>query len=286
MRSPLVETRWLADRLRSSHLVVVDCTAVHRVLPEGGVELKNGLTGYQEGHIPGAVFADLLADFTDPMASKPFGTPSPERVAAQLEKIGVSSGDTVVLYDRAHTAFAAWVWWQLQSIGFEDAFVLNGGWARWVAEGRPVSSGMVRLPRGTVVARPRPEVFATRDQVIAAVDEPTTCLINSLGPDQHAGRVPVAHGRSGHIPTSINVPALDLVESDAGTYHPWVRLAGWLAGTGATKADRVITYCAAGPNAASVALVLTAMGIPDVAVYEGGLVEWGRDPDMPLDVAA
>ena len=281
--SPLVSTEWLADRLGQPGLRVVDCTVVHRPLPEGGVTLESGVDGYREGHIPGAVFADLLARFSDPAQPKPFAVPSVEHLTDAIEEIGISSTDTVVLYDRAHTAFATRFWSLLQSLGF-DALVLDGGWRKWTAEGRPVSTEAPAVARGHVVAKPRPELFVSRDQVLAATDDRSTCLLNALSNDQHEGRIPVAHGRRGHIPSRVTVPAAELLDPRTGAFLPASSLTSRLAEAGALAATTVIAYCAAGVDATSPAFVLKMLGADNVAV--SGLAEWSRDPAMPLDATA
>lgn len=280
--SELVETAWLAEHLGRPGIVVVDCTVNFQPLPEGGVDLGSGRDGYHQGHIPGAVFADLLTELADLTAPKPFAIPPTEQLAGGIEKLGISNGDTVILYDRAHTAFATRLWWLLRSVGHENVAVLNGGWKKWAAEGRPVATDAPEASRGTFVPRPRPELFVTRDQVQSAIDAPTVCLLNALSPEQHSGRIPVAHGRIGHIPSSVNVPAAALVDPETGCFLPAQRLASQFEAVGATAAGQVIAYCAAGVDATIDAFALKMLGVRDVALYDDGLVEWSGDPALPL----
>ncbi|MCM2389876.1 DHA2 family efflux MFS transporter permease subunit [Streptomyces albipurpureus] len=280
--SALVETGWLAERLGEPGIVVVDCTVDFRPLPEGGVELGSGREGYGQGHIPGAVFADLLIELSDLTAPKPFGLLPTDRLVAAIEKLGISNDDTVVLYDRAHTAFATRLWWLLQSVGHTNATVLNGGWRKWTDEGRPVATDAPTAIRGTFVPQPRPELFVTREQVQRAIEDPDVCLINALSPDQHAGRIPVAHGRTGHIPSSVNVPAASLIDPATGSFLPHQQLASQLDAVGAKDSGKVIAYCAAGVDATLDAFALKMLGVPDVAIYDDGLVEWSGDPSLPL----
>src|SRR5215213_772788 len=97
--------------------------------------------------------------------------------------------------------WATRVWWMLRAFGFEHAAVLNGGWAKWSAEGRPVSIVAATYPPAAFVASFRPELIATKEEVVAAMGDASTCIVNALDPDEYAGRGPVRYGRSGHIPT-------------------------------------------------------------------------------------
>ncbi|MFE9020839.1 DHA2 family efflux MFS transporter permease subunit [Streptomyces sp. NPDC007808] len=280
--SVLVGTEWLAENLGRPGIVVVDCTVNLRPLPEGGVDLGPGRDGYLEGHIPGAVFADLLVELADPTAPKPFALPPADVLAAAVERLGISDGDTVILYDRAHTAFATRLWWMLRWLGHDNAAVLDGGWRKWIAEGRPVSQEVPRVSRGSFTPRPRPGLFVTREQVQKAIDVPGICLVNALSPEQHAGHIPVAHGRTGHIPSSVNVPAAALLDPDTGCFLPPRQLAARFEAVGATRARQVVAYCAAGVDATIDAFALEVLGVRDVALYDDGLVEWSGDPALPL----
>ncbi|GAB3109561.1 sulfurtransferase [Streptomyces calidiresistens] len=284
--SALVETDWLEANLGRPGLVIVDCTVNVRPLPEGGVDLGPGRDGYLEGHIPGAVFADLLTELADLDRPRPFAIPESGTLAGRLEELGISSEDTVILYDRAHTAFATRLWWMLHSLGHDRAAVLNGGWRKWTAERRPVATEVPHPERGTFVPRPRPELFVGLEEVRLATEDPTVCLVNALSPEQHAGEVPVAHGRSGHIPSSVNVPAGALIDPVTGGFLRKGQLAARLDEAGVTKAGKVIAYCAAGVDATIDAFALKMLGITDVALYDNGLLEWSGDPSLRLDTTA
>ncbi|WP_369212134.1 DHA2 family efflux MFS transporter permease subunit [Streptomyces flavofungini] len=278
----LVDTGWLAEHLDRPGVVVVDCTVNIRPLPEGGVDLGPGREGYEQGHIPGAVFADLLTEIADLTAPKPFAIPSADALAAALEGLGISGTDTVILYDRAHTAFATRLWWMLRSVGHDNAAVLDGGWRKWTAEGRPVDTGTVQPRRGSFVPKPRPELFVTRDQVQRSIGAPTVRLVNALSAEQHAGSIPVAHGRTGHIPSSVNVPASALMDPETGCFLPPRQLIDRFEEVGATSAGQIIAYCAAGVDATIDAFALNLLGVREVALYDDGLVEWSGDPTLPL----
>lgn len=278
----LVSAAWLAERLGTPGVRVVDCTVHVDVRPEVGAVIGSGLTTYEGGHIPGAVFADLTTGFCDPDSAKPFALPTAQQFAADVAAVGISDGDQVVVYDQTLGAWGTRMWWLLTAFGYDDVVVLDGGFRTWVAEDRPVTRDVPAVTSGRFTARFRPEMVATRSDVLAATGDPGTCLINALSPQQHAGLVPVANGRCGHIPSSVNVPAAALTDTPTGVFLPRPELASQLERAGATAADRVITYCAAGVNATMDAFVLYLLGKRNVAVYDGSLVEWSADPALPL----
>jgi thiosulfate/3-mercaptopyruvate sulfurtransferase len=203
-----------------------------------------------------------------------------------MSRHGVGEGTRVVLYDDMLNIWAARVWWMLRAFGFDDAAVLNGGWRQWTREGRPVSTAPPRYPPARFVARPRPELIATKDEVLAGIGSEATCLVNALDPEEYAGRGPVRYGRPGHIPSSVNLSFLSVVDPETHTYLPSEQLREQCTRVGALRKDRVITYCGGAIAASSAALVLTLLGVGDVAVYDGSLTEWAADPTLPLTTGA
>ncbi|MFL5655800.1 MAG: sulfurtransferase [Ktedonobacteraceae bacterium] len=282
--SPLVETTWLAERLNEPNIRVIDSTVFFQPSPSGGVSIESGRRAWEGGHIPGSAFADLIETFSPPSPALLFTLPSAERFAAGIEGLGISEDVCVIVYDQGYTTWATRFWWLLRTFGFDHAAVLNGGWKKWTLENLPISTETSPFACGHFAPKPRPELIATKDEVLAAMNDGGTCLINTLSPGQHAGRIPVvSNGRRGHIPSSVNVPAGALVDPTTNAYLPLEHLQAKLAQVGATTANKVITYCAAGIDATSDAFILTLLGVPDVTVYNGGLVEWSADPDLPLE---
>ena len=246
--------------------------------------MEDGRVAWEQGHIPGSGFADLLQTFSDTSSPLPFMLPSAEQFTAGIEELGISEDMAVVVYDQGHTAWATRFWWLLRTFGFDNAAVLNGGWRKWRKENLPVSREIVSFARGHFVPRLRPELIATRDEVIAATHDEGTCLLNALSEDHHAGRISVSHGRYGHIPSSVLVPAVALLDPATHAYLPLEQCRAKLAHVGATTAKKVITYCAGAINATSDAFILTLLGVPNVAVYDASQVEWNADPTLALEM--
>ena len=281
----LVETGWLEEHLTDPDLRILDCTVYLRPDAGGRLRAESGRENWEQGHIPGSGFADLPGDLSDKNTHLRFMMPPAEQFAEAMSRYGVGEGTRVVLYDAAGTnAWAARVWWMLRAFGFDDAAVLNGGWLKWTQEGRPVSTDPPTYPPARFVARPHLELFADKNEVLAAMDDGATCILNALSRDQHVGTAPVRYGRAGRIPSSVNVPAGELVDPETHAYLPLDEMRRQFDETGAIRGGRVITYCGGGIAASSAAFVLTMLGVDNVAVYDGSLSEWAADPALPMEV--
>ena len=279
----LVTTDWLEQNLERPDLRVLDCTVFLQPREEGGFTIESGRGHWEQGHIPGSAFADLPGELSDTSQWLRFMMPPAEQFAEAMSGYGVGDGTEVVLYDAAMSMWAARIWWMLRAFGFDNARVLDGGWKKWKAEGRPVSTEPPSYPRGNFVAKPRPELIASKDHVLQAIEDGHTCIVNALAEDQHSGQTN-AYGRPGHIPGSVNVPAMRILDPETNEYLPLEELRKKFEGVGATSAGRVITYCGGGIAASSDAFVLTMLGHDRVAVYDASLSEWAADESLPMEV--
>ena len=283
----LVETDWLAANLDDPTLRILDATVFLRPpspdAPRSSYIRESGRAAWDEGHIPGSAFVDLIEDLSDPEASLPFMMPSGDRFAAALSRAGVGPGTRVVCYDGAMNMWAARLWWMLRAFGFEDAAVLSGGWRKWTLEGRPVSTEPPSYPPAAFVARPRPELIASSAEVQAAIGDGASCIVNALSAEMHAGTGQAPYGRAGRISGSVNVPAAAIVDPETNAFLPPHELRAHFERAGALGGGRVITYCGGGIAAASDALALTLLGVEDVALYDASLSEWAKDPSLPME---
>lgn len=279
----LVSTDWLAGALGSDGLRVFDCTCFLVPDPKTTLRAESGRPAYEEAHIPGAGFLDIMGEFSDPDGRFRFTMPAPERLAEVFGAHGIGDDVSVVLYAADNPSWATRFWWMLRVAGFDRAAVLDGGLKKWRAEGRPVESGTVTLPPAAMTPHPRPELVVGRDGVLAAMDDPKVCVVNALSAAQHRGEG-AHYGRPGRIAGSSNVPSATLLDPETNGFLPADEIEAALRTAGAMDADRVVPYCGGGIAASVTTFWLTRLGKTDVALYDASLSEWVADDSLPMEV--
>jgi thiosulfate/3-mercaptopyruvate sulfurtransferase len=276
----LVSTTWLNDNLAQPDLRVIDATYY---LPMQG---KDARADYLAQHIPGAVFFPI-DEIADTGSSLPHMLPPPEKFSLRLRKLGIGDGNRVVVYDRTGMLGAARVWWMCRIFGMKDVAILDGGFAKWLAEDRHVEDGepisrerhfTARLDNTQVRNKEQMlrNITSRREQVL---DARSAGRFNATEPEVWPGR------RAGHIPGSCNLPYNQLLAAD-GTFLPADQLRTKFQKAGIDLEKPVITTCGSGITAAVLAFGLHLIGHRDVAVYDGSWAEWGLPGDTPVEPAA
>jgi thiosulfate/3-mercaptopyruvate sulfurtransferase len=281
----LVSTGWLAENLGDPNLRIFDATVHLRPATPGPYTIESGRADYEAGHVPGAGFLDLARDLSDTESKLSFTMPPVERLAKALGAAGIGRGTHVVVYTSTTPMWATRLWWMLRASGFDDVAVLDGGFAKWKAEGRAVESGTRQYPAAELTLSARPGAWADKHAVLAAIDDGAVCTINALSPSVHSGESAMNYGRKGHIKGSRNVPYAALLRDD-GTYRSDDELRALFDAVGAFERPRAICYCGGGISATMDALALTRLGHPSVAVYDGSMSEWTRDASLPMETGA
>ena len=245
-----------------------------------------GRADYDRDHLPGAVFVDLDADLAAPPG--PAGRhPLPEPAALQvtLRAAGINSDDAVVAYDHGDGSIAARAWWLLRWAGHGDVAVLDGGYAAWVAEGRPVTADVPKPEPGDIEVRPGHMPILDADQAAALATSESGVLLDARAPERYRGDVEPIDPKAGHVPGAHNAPFIGHVDQ-SGRWRPPAELAARFAEVGVRPGTPVGAYCGSGVTAASVVLALEVSGVMDAtapaALYVGSWSNWSADPTRPV----
>lgn len=279
MKSPLVATAWLEQRLYDPDIRIVELRG--KVLPptEPPPHYFTDRAGYEAGHIPNAVFVDWQVDIVEP-GSPSNDVASPDRFAALMSELSISNDTRVVVYDNAASMFACRLRWCLRYYGHEEVFILDGGWEKWRAEERPISTEIPRLEKADFIPRTNAGLRATEADILAGLDSGAMQLIDVRSPVEYAGGASRArHG--GHIPSAISLPRKKMVADDMTLLSPDA-LRECFAEIGvALDADDTVIYCNSGVSASFGMMALEAAGARGVRLYDGSWKEWGNNPMTP-----
>lgn len=270
----LVDTQWVADRLKDPKV---------RVL-----EVSVDQAAFDQGHLPGTMALSWFRDLEDQpqrdIASK-------GKVEWLLSDAGVTPDTTIVLYGDNNNWFAAYAYWLFKLYGHRDVRVMIGGRKKWMDEGRPMTKETATYPEVDYQAQePDPRIRAFRDSVLQGLAYPGKGLVDVRSPREFIGELLAPENlpqegaqRGGHIPGAVNIPWGEAVRPD-GTFKSAEELRALYQGRGITPDKEIIAYCRIDERSAHTWFVLSELlGYPKVRNYDGSWTEWGSTVGVPIE---
>jgi len=281
MTDPVVSTAWLAERLddRQPDLRILDCRYYFD-------DVERGRREYLAAHIPGALYVDWTRDLSEPKGALQTMAPTFGFLRATMERLGVGDSTTIVGYDDEGGHYVSRLWNVMRMFGHATVRLLEGGWTKWLAEGRPTRAGAEPNPTPSSVpftqCAERPDVFVDTDTVLARRSDAASVLVDVRRRTEWTGEeLRAKHG--GHIPWARWLFWQDNLNWLGNRdFRDLEQVRSRFQEEGVTPDKNVIVYCQGGVRASHTALTLTRLGYESVQVYDGSWEEWGSRDDLPI----
>ena len=252
------------------------------------VEVDVDTSAYEQGHIAGAVGWNWQSQLQQPVRRD---LASKEEIEQLLGSCGIGKDTTIILYGDNNNWFAAWAFWQLKYYGHGDVRLMNGGRAKWEAEGRPLTTDVPSYAATAYAASEGDQsIRAYRDQVLALVNAGSISLVDVRSPAEFSGELLAPANlpqegsqRGGHIPGASNIPWAQAVAED-GTFKSADELRALYGGQGIDGSRETVAYCRIGERSSHSWFVLTQLlGFENVRNYDGSWTEWGSIVGAPIE---
>jgi thiosulfate/3-mercaptopyruvate sulfurtransferase len=269
MSDVFVDVDWLRANLDDPRLRIVDA----RNVPHGGtVVMPSGLEQYHGGHLPNAIYLDYAHELADPQTPYAIRVAPAEAFARALNAKGIGDDAIVVAYDDGTIPFAARIVWMLHYYGHDTAFILAGGLRAWLEVGGTLTQDVPEFSASTFTPHPRPELRATRDEVLAISDGRLDEQLLETQRDTTYAQ------RDHDIKGAIRLSASRLLEdANGGRIAAPETLRELIAHASLDPDKRTVVSCGSGVSAAGSYFALKAAGFRDLAVYDGSWMEWNHD---------
>jgi thiosulfate/3-mercaptopyruvate sulfurtransferase len=273
----LIETDELERFLAEPALAIVDCR--FRL-----ADTEWGAREHALAHIPGAVYAHLDEDLsgikTGTNGRHPL--PDPVRLSNWLGQVGIDGITQVVAYDQDTGMFASRLWWLLRWLGHDRAAVLDGGFSKWITEGRPTSAADVLRPARRFTASLRPDLAVSTSEVDELRHDSDWKIVDARAPERFRGENETLDKAAGHIPGAVNHFYMDNLEPEGTFLRPDVLRDQFERTLGGVPPDQAIVYCGSGVTACHDLLALEHAGLQGARLYAGSWSEWSSDPTRPI----
>ena len=281
----IVECEWLFNRLGDESIRIFDCTTYLHYTddhPSKPYDVESGLSDYKKNSILGAAFIDIQNTLSDQDSIYSLTLPNFQELGESVKGLGIGDPYHVVLYAKNGMQWATRVWYLLYSLGYETVSILNGGFSEWCKLNIPIEPGGKTFAPAEFDLKIKEAKFVDKNDVLEAIDDNNTIIINSLTEDIHLGQSR-RYGRPGRIPKSINIPFHTLVDRETGKFKQPKDAYAIFASHGVTLNKEVINYCGGGIAATLDAFILYQLGFDLFSVYDNSMSEWAMDEGLPIE---
>lgn len=281
MHTTLISTDTLAAHLDDPSWLIADCR----------YNLKDehwGEAQYLASHIPGAVFVNLAHDLAAARTGRNgrHPLPAPDAMAATFSTLGIGNDTQVVAYDQDAGPYASRLWWMLRYVGHDAVAVLDGGFAKWVREAKPVRSAAERRPRAAFVSHLRRDMRVTVEEAVDSLGNPGVLFVDARSAERFKGQPDPLDNVPGHIPGARNRPYRDNIAAD-GTMRPAAELrADFERVLQGREPNETVMYCGSGVTACHNLLAMEQAGLHGAKLFAGSWSEWEADPKRPVERSA
>ncbi|MBC8257822.1 MAG: sulfurtransferase [SAR324 cluster bacterium] len=248
-------------------------------------EPEKKLTEFLDSHLPGALYAHLNHDLAVPHIPGKTGRhplPEKEKLKNLFSSWGIDGSVQVVVYDDCGGAYAVRLWWMLRWLGHDAVALMDGGWPRWIKEGRPVTAELFVPQEKNFKADPRQSWLATAEDIQNNFDNPDVCILDARNSDRFHGKNETIDPVAGHIPGALSAPFADNLDAD-GNWKPKAdlrrRFENLLADS---PVEKTVSYCGSGITACHNILAMYHAGLGDSRLYCGSWSDWIADPKRPV----
>jgi thiosulfate/3-mercaptopyruvate sulfurtransferase len=274
----IVSTDWLAEHLRDAQLMVLDCRF-------SLADTQAGQRAYASGHIPGAHYVDLDKDLCSAKNGSTGRHPLPQQddFNAVLRRLGLTSDKRVVIYDDANGMYAARLWWMLRWVGFTDCAVLDGGWHKWLAEGRAAVTELPRAQTSDFAGQADNSLYLEIDDILQDLNDSSRLqLLDARSAERFRGENETMDPVSGHIPGALNRFYQNNLDA-SGTFKSAAQLREeFNALLGARDLTTVVHQCGSGVTACHNLLAMEIASLHGTKLYPGSWSEWCADEKRPV----